>query len=183
MSSFSDAQGDTIPLIAASLHRLMPPRQMQIWAVMRSNASLKRNAYLLSSAMMGRICLSGDILTLSEEQMQLIREALEFYRKTVSIIKNGNSRLQYLSDPRRSVLKGGQVLSRVADTGNEAAVYFHAFYEKPQRLEAALPGRNWEISAVFPKTARNSVSISENKLCWTPQAVMSGCAVYLTHKN
>lgn len=183
MSSFSDAQEDTIPLIAASLHRLMPPRQMQIWAVIRSNASLTNNAYLLSTAMMGRICLSGDIFTLSEEQMQLIREALEFYRKIVPVIKNGNSRLQYLSDPRRSVLKGGQVLSRIADAGNEAAVYFHAFHEKPQRLEAVLPDSNWEVSDVFPKTERNAVSISGNKLCWTPQEEMSGCAVYLTHKN
>ncbi len=44
MSSFSDAhECPEIPVIAANLHRLMLPRQSQIWAVLRATSSDRRN--------------------------------------------------------------------------------------------------------------------------------------------
>lgn len=184
MSSFSDAHElDTIPVIAASLHRLMPPKQMQIWAVMRSEASPVRIVYLLTAAMLGRICLSGDILALSEEQMRLIRKALDFYKIVIPVLKSGNSCLQHLTDPRRSILNGGQILCRTSDTGKEVLVYFHAFHAFPQTLEASLPDANWKISGMFPETERDSVSVAGRGLLWHPTKEMSGCVVHLIHRD
>ena len=46
MASFSDAhECEEIPIIAANLHRVILPRQSQIWAVIRNSDSLKRIAY------------------------------------------------------------------------------------------------------------------------------------------
>ncbi|MBP5462357.1 MAG: alpha-galactosidase, partial [Lachnospiraceae bacterium] len=61
-ASFSDAHECTIiPLIAANLHRLIRPEQSQIWAVLRAESDIDRINYLITSAMLGRLCLSGEI--------------------------------------------------------------------------------------------------------------------------
>ena len=69
-----------IPLVAANVSRVIPARQMQIWAVLREGESVSRTVYSLCAAMMGRICLSGDVLHLGEERVRLIQEGLEFYQ-------------------------------------------------------------------------------------------------------
>lgn len=101
MSSFSDAHEEPeIPVIAASLHRLMLPRQNQIWAVVKPQHELKKLGYILSSAMLGRFCLSGDILGLNDEQWAFVREAMEFYRRLVPVLKHGSSTLATMMSPR-----------------------------------------------------------------------------------
>ena len=58
MSSFSDAHELVeIPIIAANLHRLMLPRQSQIWAVLHRADSDQRLAYSLAATFLGRMCL------------------------------------------------------------------------------------------------------------------------------
>ena len=62
MASFSDAhECEEIPIIAASLHRVILPRQSQIWAVIREDDSLRRIAYSIANTFLGRMCLSGDV--------------------------------------------------------------------------------------------------------------------------
>ena len=54
MASFSDAhECAEIPIIAANLHRVIHPRQGQIWAVIRKEDSLKRIAYSLAALYIG----------------------------------------------------------------------------------------------------------------------------------
>jgi alpha-galactosidase len=54
MSSFSDAhETEEIPIIAANLHRVILPRQSQIWAVIRKDDSLKRIAYSIVNTFLG----------------------------------------------------------------------------------------------------------------------------------
>src|SRR6185295_152829 len=76
MSSFSDAHELVeIPIIAANLHRLMLPRQSQIWAVLHRSDSMRRLGYSLAATFLGRMCLSGEIAELSDEQWQLVLAA------------------------------------------------------------------------------------------------------------
>src|SRR5882724_7359412 len=93
MSSFSDAHELVeIPIIAANLHRLMLPRQSQIWAVLHASDSEARLCYSLAATFLGRMCLSGEIAELSTEQWALAKEAQRHYRLAAPIIKNGMSR-------------------------------------------------------------------------------------------
>ncbi len=92
MSSFSDAhECNEIPIIAANLHRMMLPRQNQIWAVVRKGDSPRRLYYSLSSTLLGRMCLSGDISELSKNQWGIIESGIAFYNKVKGIIKSGFS--------------------------------------------------------------------------------------------
>ena len=91
MCSFSDAhECNEIPLVAANVSRVIPARQMQIWAVLREGESVSRTVYSLCAAMMGRICLSGDVLHLGEERVRLIQEGLEFYQEVKDIVRYGS---------------------------------------------------------------------------------------------
>ena len=91
MCSFSDAhECNEIPLVAANVSRVIPARQMQIWAVLREGESVSRTVYSLCAAMMGRICLSGDVLHLDEERIRLIQEGLEFYQQVKDVVRYGS---------------------------------------------------------------------------------------------
>lgn len=91
MCSFSDAhECNEIPLVAANVSRVIPARQMQIWAVLREGESVSRTVYSLCAAMMGRICLSGDVLHLDGERVRLIQEGLEFYREIKDVVRYGS---------------------------------------------------------------------------------------------
>lgn len=93
MASFSDAhECIEIPIIAANLHRAILPRQSQIWCVIRSSDSLKRIAYSVAAAFLGRMCLSGDVTELTDSQWSVIDRGIAFYKKAVSVIKHGKSR-------------------------------------------------------------------------------------------
>ena len=90
MCSFSDAhECNEIPLVAANVSRVIPARQMQIWAVLREGESASRTIYSLCAAMMGRICLSGDVLHLDGERVRLIQEGLEFYQEIKDVVRYG----------------------------------------------------------------------------------------------
>lgn len=89
-ASFSDAHEiSSIPIIAANMHRVIKPSQSQIWAVMRKNDNQARIYYSIISTFFGRMCLSGDIYDLSDQQWKQIDEGIVFYRSVSDIIKNG----------------------------------------------------------------------------------------------
>ncbi len=91
-ASFSDAHECTcIPLIAANLHRVIQPRQSQIWCVLRAEDTRERTIYSLVNTFLGRMCISGDVHHLSDVQMDLLREAIAFYRKAADIIRSGKT--------------------------------------------------------------------------------------------
>ena len=91
MSSFSDAhETKEIPIIAANLHRLIPARQNQIWAVLRPGDSHQRLAYSLAATFLGRMCLSGDVHSLSTAQWDFAKEAVALYNEIAPIIADGN---------------------------------------------------------------------------------------------
>ncbi len=91
MCSFSDAhECEEIPLVAANVSRVIPARQSQIWAVLRENEPDSRTVYSLTAAMMGRICLSGDVCGMSPEKKALVLRGLEFYGRVKDIVRFGD---------------------------------------------------------------------------------------------
>lgn len=150
MSSFSDAhECKEIPIIAANLHRAILPRQSQIWAVIRKSDSLKRIAYSIVNTFLGRMCISGDVTELSEEQWSLIQRGMKFYKKAAPIIKEGQS--YRLGSSAKSIRhpEGWQGLVRMGNNG-QAYVILHIFDGKlPDLIE--IP--------VFEYTAENITEI------------------------
>jgi len=114
MASFSDAhECEEIPVIAAQLHRTILPRQSQIWAVIRKDASLKRIAYILCSTFLGRMCLSGDVTQLSQEQWKVIDQGMAFYKEIAPIIKEGYTYIDSHKGISDRELTGYQAVIRV----------------------------------------------------------------------
>ncbi len=126
MASFSDAhEAKSIPLIAANLHRLIRPEQSQIWAVLRAKDDIHRLNYTLSSTFLGRLCLSGDIFDLSDEQWDRALEAIEYYEKIKHIIKDGYTCAIDTNVKDYSRPMGYQAVLRTL--GKEALLIVHTF--------------------------------------------------------
>lgn len=147
MGSFSDAhEGEEIPIIASNLQRLIPPRQSQIWAVLRKGDSNRRLVYSLAAGCLGRLCISGDIGTLSEEQMQVVRHGLEFYHAAAPIIKSGWS--QFFGEVSKSYNhpRGWQAVVRYDVQSENALVVVHGFeIETPLEINLPLLSGDWRI--------------------------------------
>ncbi len=125
-ASFSDAhECAIIPLIAANLHRLIRPEQSQIWAVLRANSDVHRIHYLLTSAMLGRLCLSGEIFEMNEEQWAAVTEGMRFYDKIKHIIRDGFTQVIRTNVKDYSKPEGYQAVLRTL--GDEALFLVHTF--------------------------------------------------------
>jgi len=181
-ASFSDAhEAVSIPIIAANLHRAILPRKSQIWAVIRPNDDERRLVYSLAATFLGRMCLSGDALSLNEAQWNIVTRGQGFYRQIWPVIANGQSRRF-----------GPDVLSYRHPTGwqgvlrsNEthALVVCHRFGPSDssdyEPLEIALAGgKEWRIVDTFAE-ASGSCHIANGALvCPLPDS-WSACAVWL----
>lgn len=152
MASFSDAHECVeIPIIAANLHRLILPRQSQIWCVIRKDDSLKRIAYSVSAGLLGRLCLSGDVTDLSNEQWNMIDMGIAFYKKAAPIIKSGKS---YIYENRNSSDRhpeGWQCVRRDGSDNNSLAV-IHTFGGKAGDIKIPV-GNKTEIAEMYPHNA------------------------------
>jgi alpha-galactosidase len=147
MSSFSDAHELVeIPLIAANMHRLLLPRQNQIWAVLHPHDSLQRITYSLSATFLGRMCLSGAIEKLPTESWSRVREAIALYAKAAPVIKYGESRrFGTLGESWRHPT-GWQALVR--QSGDQVLVVLHTFADAPAEVSIPLQG-DWDIVERF----------------------------------
>lgn len=149
MCSFSDAhECNEIPLVAANVSRVIPARQMQIWAVLREGESVSRTVYSLCAAMMGRICLSGDVLHLDEERVRLIQEGLEFYQQVKDIVRYGSISLidntvEYYRAP-----EGRQVYIKEYEGRKLVVVHFLESAEK-----VSLPLKGYRVKRAFTDLA------------------------------
>ena len=137
-ASFSDAhETPSIPLIAANMHRVIRPDQCQIWAVLRASDTIKRIEYSLIATLFGRMCLSGDICDLTDEQWNVVDEGMAFYRKCADVIKHGTTVLIDQPETKFNKLKGQQLLVREYN-GTRLAI-MHRF-EDSVLLEPDLTG-------------------------------------------
>ena len=177
MASFSDAhECEEIPIIAAALHRVILPRQSQIWAVIRESDSLKRIAYSIANTFLGRMCLSGDVTKLTEAQWDVIDRGIAFYKKAAPIIKDGYSRLYGSKVVSWRHPEGWQCLVRTQggvehERKDGLLAVFHSFDgEHDGVLEAPLPADGkYQIEEVY-SDAEADVEIANGKLaCRIPE--------------
>jgi alpha-galactosidase len=133
MSSFSDAHElPEIPIIAANLHRLLLPRQNQVWAVLHPQDTLQRLRYSLAATFLGRMCLSGGIDGLPESSWSLTREAIDFYQQCAPVIKEGVSRRFGETGPSWRHPRGWQALVRSGSSHQMLVI--HTFANPPAEV-------------------------------------------------
>ena len=178
MSSFSDAHvAAETPVIAANMHYLIPPCQSQVWCTLRPQFGKNRFAYAVAAGFLGRLCWSGDIMGLSDEQMNEIYRAETFYEEVSHIIRHGKSivlRTEKLVNYRH--LKGTQAVIRYSDKGDTALLVYHCF-TRPQRLEIPLNGR-WEAE----KSLYDANIVISDKMVIDEKKEFFGNAVLLRKK-
>jgi len=181
MASFSDAhECISIPVIAAALHRAILPAQSQIWAVMRATDSERRTVYSLTAAMLGRMCLSGDIYDLSTAQWTQIDNAMAYYRACVPVIRHGFTRISGDPQPDWNHLTGDQIVLRqgTEDAEKQLMVTIHRFSGKGE-LKINLPSADYHITAVL---SESDVVVSQDgdQLILQGLEDLSGASVLLT---
>jgi alpha-galactosidase len=181
MSSFSDAhECSEIPIIAANLHRVMLPRQSQIWAVLREGEPLQRTYYSLAAGFLGRLCFSGDLLGLREEQMELVSHAARLYSMAVPVIEQGRS---FRFGPEVLAYRqaqGWQAVLRVSLDGTRALAVMHSFAEPTaEKIEIPLPPGAWLLQDTL---GFHAPEISQGVLRWPTGGAWNGCVAVLKKK-
>ncbi len=176
LSQFSDAHETVeIPLIAAQMHRLIPAHKIQVWAVLRVDDTPHRLRYSLAATMLGRICISGDILRLDDWQMALLRECCAFHARAVPVIRDGHSRLHAHTGSSRRYPSGWQALMR--STGQSAMIVLHTFEgarpDEPMRVPLPDAG-HWSLAAAF--AAESGAYVMDGELVVPPLPDFTGCA-------
>ena len=126
LASFSDAHEQSeIPIIAAAQHRVMLPGQSLIWAVLRPEDSIRRVTYSMAATLLGVMCLSGDVYSLSAEQWAKVDEGIRFYRAAQHIIRDGVSVITAALGVSWRHPTGWQAVCRTL--GSETLVVLHTF--------------------------------------------------------
>jgi alpha-galactosidase len=144
MASSTDAHEVVeIPIVSAALHRLVLPRQSLIWAVVNADDSLQRMGYTLAATFLGRMCLSGDIVGLDDEQLAFVKSATELYRRSAPVIRDGVSRLMGQVGASWRHPTGWQGVVR--STSDRVLVVLHSFKDSPTTLTVPLPSGDWQI--------------------------------------
>ena len=181
MSSFSDAhECPEIPIIAANLHRLMLPRQSQIWAVLRARESLRRVVYLLAGGFLGRLCLSGDFPTLRPEQRALVDRAIALYALAAPAIRRGRSHRYGPEVAAYRHAQGWQAVVRVGADGKKLLMVGHAFENHGVKtIRLPLPPGRWRVVGEL-HTDRRGVTLAKGELRWQPAGEWSASVVLLT---
>jgi alpha-galactosidase len=176
MASFSDAhECPEIPIIAAALHRVILPAQSQIWAVLQAGDSLRRINYSLINTFLGVMCLSGDVIHLSDAQWEKVTEGTAFYRQVRRIIRDGVSAFYGEVSESWRHPEGWQAVVRTSGEGTLAVI--HTFGgTHPDRVTIPVSGE--KILRVMC-SEENAVSLADGKLTVELKAPFEAVAVHL----
>ena len=158
MASFSDAhECDEIPIIAANMHRILLPRQSQIWAVVHPEHTLQKLYYQICSGLLGRLCYSGDIFALREEQWQVMQAGCDFYARAAPVIAEGFSKRYGPKIASYRYPRGWQAVMRRGK--NQTLTVLHTFHEAPDRVELPDIGSNPQLFA------RSGIALDGKTVC------------------
>ena len=147
MSSFSDAHESwNIPIVGANVQRLLLPRQSQIWATLHATDTVRRTVYTLTSTFLGRMCISGEIWELTDEQMEWSRRAQDLYAACAETIKYGLSRRYGPTVLSYRYPKGWQAVVREGTTEEKTLVVVHRFEDEVKDIRCPLPRGAWRIA-------------------------------------
>lgn len=172
MASFSDAhECPEIPLIAADLHRLILPRQSQIWSVLRAKDSIKRIMWSLSATLLGRMCISGEVAKLSEEQKNAVKDGIRFYRLAAPVIKDGSTKVYRSGITSYANAHGWQCAVRTG--GSRKLITVHAFEKHETYIEVPGNYSGWKIADRY-MPAPAGATLEDGKLrVYLPEEYMS----------
>ena len=183
MASFSDAhECEEIPVIAANLHRLILPAQSQIWCVIRQTDSLKRIAYSIINTFMGRMCFSGDVTQLTNEQWRVIDEGIAFYKEITDLIKDGFTTIYGPKQLSWRHLKGYQALLRRNDDTGRAYLTFHQFTKGEGDTVISLPFEG-KITKIYSDSKCQVVTEGRNIVFKGAHEDMKAIAVQLAYSH
>lgn len=128
LSSFTDAhECPEVPLLAANVDHLILPRQNQIWCTLDDTFAPHRLRHCLATGFLGRMCISGDILTLSREQWDMTRQAMDFYVSAEPILEDCSIQVcQKLLDESIRYPRGMQAVLLTGRNGG-ALLVCHSF--------------------------------------------------------
>lgn len=177
MASFSDAhECEEIPLIAAALHRAILPAQSQIWAVIRESDSLKRIGYSMAASFLGRLCLSGDVLHLTDAQWKTIDDGIAFYGEIAPVIREGVTSFFGTEQKSWRHPKGWQGILRTG--AKESFAVFHTFgeAEKEEPWIELSDGKMPEILSVYSDT-EPEFEVRGKRLYWKTTECWKAAAV------
>ncbi len=139
-----------IPIIAANLHRVILPRQAQVWAVLRDSDSRQRFIYSLAATFLGRVAISGDLASLADWQRELLAGALEFHKTAVPILLDCVCRRFGERGASMRRPSGWQGVRMVSADGRSMLVVVHAFANAPSGpLRIPLPDGGWRVARGF----------------------------------
>jgi len=168
MASFSDAhEGLEGAVIAADLHRYMLPRQMQIWTTINQEYSVPRVYFTIAKGMLGRYCLSGNILGLDEVRRAAVDRSIPFYEKVKYTLKHGKT-LVNINDGITSLrhLHGTRYLMRTCDDGR-AVLWIFGFDGKDSLsiTNPAFVGYKIDDAFVYGTVQKNgdTVTVKQNE--------------------
>ncbi|TAG78755.1 MAG: alpha-galactosidase [Betaproteobacteria bacterium] len=180
MASFSDAHETTnVPILAAQLQRLILPRQCQIWAVLHAADTSDRLIYSLSATFYGRMCISGEVFDLSDAQMGIVKDAMDFYLAAAPTLKHGRSTLRDSGIGNRRQSTGWQSVARVSEDGDALLLVAHTFNTpNATALTFELPSGHWSVSRAFHSDAVQ-VSVEDRTVHVTVTRPFNGVGILL----
>lgn len=180
MASFSDAHECLeIPIIAANMHRMILPRQSQIWAVLHAQQDEAALYYKLTAGLLGRLCLSGEIGAFSQGQWDIVRRVLAFYRGAAPIIRSGKSRRYGKISESWRHPEGWQTVVRTGET--EALAVIHTFDRSPETVRFPIPA-GYTVSESCMRSGIRFAQ-TENTLIVTGLKAFDGLAFRLTDRG
>ncbi|MBR7133609.1 MAG: alpha-galactosidase [Clostridia bacterium] len=163
-----------IPYIAANLHNLMLPRQELLWSVLHNDDTTEREIYSLCGAFFGRLCMSGDITELTDEQWEIFENGIDYYNKLHNILMKGTTRIYGNRSASMRHAEGTQVAVRQGK--DEILVIAHAF-KNPCKTEICIPiPSGYSVAAEFYNTV---ISKNGNTLKVRPMSQYTATSIYL----
>lgn len=157
MSSYSDAHESlNIPIVAANMHRMIPVRQSQIWAVLQPEFSEAMLYYKLSSAFLGRMCISGNILEMTDAQQNILEHAISFYAEVSEIIEKGQSIIESETGLSYKEPDGYQIVKRMYQ--DQMLVTVHTFAQSPK--SCTIESGDYRVKKAWMRTG---IHLTEDK--------------------
>lgn len=146
MASFSDAhECDEIPIIAANMHRMILPRQSQIWAVVKAGQPLQTLYYQICSGLLGRLCFSGEPEALSDAQWAVMQQGIDFYKKAAETIDRGCS--ERFGEPVHSYRAPEGWQAVVRHGARKTLIVLHTFGHAPDEVTLPVQGKLFDVFA------------------------------------
>ena len=147
-ASFSDAHEEPeIPVIAGNMHRVMRPEKCQIWSVIRRTDSLQRICYSMAAALLGMLCVSGDVSELDGSQWEMVERGIAFHRRIAGLLAEGETFFYGTKQNGYRNLEGWQGIWRRGAEGSCSYLVLHSF-EAGQEMRIPVEGA-WRVECIY----------------------------------